>query len=249
MYKDQLNSFNNYNDLEIEPLTIEQFISTYENDYDSDDEPEKIIEEIIDEQAEGFLGKSTEEEREELALKIGLAIGFVDDGSKFPDFESQTIISASDIHDKRTTDSRVNYKELKEMYDYILKKCKENTKGGFCGWFVNGRVLDNKNPPDIKNYGILRSLVFVIDKLNQGRYSIWCKDKCSEEQWGFNLFNGQTFGIVFKHQGDEIMMSAGCKLSRQTNSIYIDLLCGLGGGKYIMDAFRRLHKQGSGSGD
>lgn len=245
IYIDQLEQYNTDNDEEIEPLTKEQFISTYENDYDDDLEPDDIIEQIIDEQAEGILGKSTEEEREELALKIGLAIGFVDDGSKFPDFESQTIISASDIHDKKTSDDRVNYKQLKEMYDYILKKCKENTKGGFCGWFVDSRVLDNNLPPNIKNYGILRSLVFLVDQLNQGRYSIWCKDKCSEETWGFNLFSDKTFGIVFKHQNDEIMMSAGCRLTPQSDSIYINLLCGLGGGKYIMEAFKRLYNQDS----
>jgi hypothetical protein len=242
MYEDQLEQYNLNNDEEIEPLDKELFFSKYENDYDDDLEPDDIIEQIIDEQVLDLHGRSTEEEREELALKISLAVGFVDDGSKFPDFETETIISASDIHDGKTTNRYVNYKNLKEMYEYILKKCKENTKGGFCGWMVNGRDSDNKTT---KNYAILNSLVYLTEQLNQGRYSIWCKDKCSEEQWNFDLFRNPTFGIVFKHQGDEIMMSAGCKLSTQTTSLYIELLCGLGGGKYIMDAFRRLYDQKS----
>lgn len=241
-YKDQLEQYNTNNDEEIEELEKDVFLSKYENDYDDDLEPDDIIEQIIDEQALEIHGRSTEEEREELALKISLAVGFVDDGSKFPDFETETIISASDIHDGKTTSRYVNYKNLKEMYEYILKKCKENTKGGFCGWMVNSRDSDDKK---VKNYAILNSLVFLTGQLNQGRYSIWCKDKCSEEQWNFNLFSGASFGIVFKHQGDEIMMSAGCRLSSQTNSLYIDLLCGLGGGKYIMEAFKRLYKQDS----
>jgi len=242
MYEDQLEQYNLTNDEEIEPLDKELFFSKYENDYDDDLEPEDIIEQIIDEQVLDLHGRSTEEEREELALKISLAVGFVDDGSKFPDFETETIISSSDIHDGKTTSRYVNYKNLKEMYEYILKKCKENTKGGFCGWMVNGR---NANTKSVKNYAILNSLVFLTEQLNQGRYSIWCKDKCSEEQWNFNLFANPTFGIVFKHQGDEIMMSSGCKISPQSKSIHIDLLCGLGGGKYIMDAFRRLYNQNS----
>jgi len=241
-YKDQLEQYNLNNDEEIEELDKELFLSKYENDYDDDLEPDDIIEQIIDEQVLDLHGRSTEEEREELALKISLAVGFVDDGSKFPDFETETIISASDIHDGKTTSRYVNYKNLKEMYEYILKKCKENTKGGFCGWMVNGRDADDKTT---KNYAILNSLVYLTEQLNQGRYSIWCKDKCSEEQWNFDLFRNPTFGIVFKHQGDEIMMSAGCKLSTQLNSLYIDLLCGLGGGKYIMDAFKRLYNQNS----
>jgi hypothetical protein len=241
-YKDQLEQYNLNNDEEIEPLDKELFLSKYENDYDSDLEPDDIIEQIIDEQVLDLHGRSTEEEREDLAIKISLAVGFVDDGSKFPDFETETIISASDIHDGKTTSRYVNYKNLKEMYEYILKKCKENTKGGFCGWMVNGR---NANTKSVKNYAILNSLVFLTEQLNQGRYSIWCKDKCSEEQWNFDLFANPTFGIVFKHQGDEIIMSSGCKISPQSKSIHIDLLCGLGGGKYIMDAFRRLYNQNS----
>jgi len=244
MYKDQLEQYNMNNDEEIEELEKDVFIKKYEEKMDEydDEEPDTIIEMIIDDQALEIYGNSTEEEREELALKISLAIGFVDDGSKFPDFDTETIISASDIHDGKTSSRYVNYKNLKEMYEYILKKCKENTKGGFCGWMVNGRDADMKTT---KNYAILSSLVYLTEQLNQGRYSIWCKDKCSEEQWNFSLFSSPTFGIVFKHQGDEIMMSAGCKLTPHSNSIYIDLLCGLGGGKYIMDAFKRLYNQDS----
>jgi len=244
MYEDQLEQYNMNNDEEIEELEKDVFIKKYEEKMDEydDEEPDTIIEMIIDDQALEIYGNSTEEEREELALKISLAIGFVDDGSKFPDFDTETIISASDIHDGKTSSRYVNYKNLKEMYEYILKKCKENTKGGFCGWMVNGRDADMKTT---KNYAILSSLVYLTEQLNQGRYSIWCKDKCSEEQWNFSLFSSPTFGIVFKHQGDEIMMSAGCKLTPHSNSIYIDLLCGLGGGKYIMDAFKRLYNQDS----
>lgn len=244
MYKDQLEQYNMNNDEEIEELEKDVFIKKYEEKMDEydDEEPDTIIEMIIDDQALEIYGNSTKEEREELALKISLAIGFVDDGSKFPDFDTETIISASDIHDGKTSSRYVNYKNLKEMYEYILKKCKENTKGGFCGWMVNGRDADMKTT---KNYAILSSLVYLTEQLNQGRYSIWCKDKCSEEQWNFSLFSSPTFGIVFKHQGDEIMMSAGCKLTPHSNSIYIDLLCGLGGGKYIMDAFKRLYNQDS----
>ena len=243
MYEDQLEQYNLNNDEKIEPLDKELFFSKYENDYDDDLEPDDIIEQIIDEQALEIHGRSTEEEREELALKISLAVGFVDDGSDFPDFETETIISASDIHDGKTTNRYVNYKNLKEMYEYILEKCKSNdSKGGYYGWMVNGRDATTKS---VKNYAILNSLVFLTEQLNQGRYSIWCKDKCSEEQWNFDLFANPTFGIVFKHQGDEIMMSAGCKLTPHSNSLYIELLCGLGGGKYIMDAFRRLYNNNS----
>lgn len=243
MYLDQLETFNDYNDVVISALEKELFKSTYENDYDDDLEPEEIIDQIIDEQAEEVLGKSTEEEREDLARKICLAVGVIGDGTQFPDFETEPLISADDIHDRKTKDRYVNYKNLKEMYEYILEKCKANdSKGGYCGWMVNGRdAFDMKT----KNYRILSSLVYLTDQLNQSRYSIWCKDKCSEEQWNFSLFTSETFGIVFKHQGDQIMMSAGCKLSPQTNSIYIDLLCGIGGGKWIMEAFKRLYNQNS----
>jgi hypothetical protein len=235
-----------YNGLDgvIPELDVDEFEKRYAilKNNEPDFDKEQIIDQIIADQEIELYGTSTESEREDLAEKISLAVGFMDDFSQFPDFETETIISADDIHDGRTTSRYVNYKNLKEMYEYILKKCKENTKGGFCGWMVNGRDSDMTAT---KNYRILNSLVFLTEQLNQGRYSIWCKDKCSEEQWNFDLFRNPTFGIVFKHQGDEIMMSAGCKLSTHSNSLYIELLCGLGGGKYIMDAFRRLYNQGS----
>lgn len=246
-YESQLERYNNQNDDDIELLEFDDFIKKYEekmDDYD-DEEPDTIIEMIIDDQVKEKYGETTDEQKYDMASKFYIATGFDDPDDITSDFVGEFIFSDRSVVDGKTSGKKISYKSLEKLYDYLSGECRKNTKGQYCGWFVDTTNADDKTA---SNYEELSALTAMLQEHIAPRdyNDNWCKDKCSGHVWRFNLFQHRQFGCVFRLQSDgSLYLSAGCWIEPHSDNIYIELLCGLGGGKYIMEAFKRLYNQKS----
>jgi hypothetical protein len=246
-YESQIDTYNNQNDEEFDTLEFDDFIKKYEEKMEEDDdyEPDTIIEMIIEDQVKEKYGETTETEKDDMAWKFKIATAFKDPNDITSDFKGEQIFDSNYVVDRKTNGQNINYKSLEKLYDYISGKCRENmAKGGYYGWFVDTTDADDIRE---KNYEELSALTAICQKHIAPRdyNDNWCKDKCSGHVWHFDLFNHNYFGCVFRLQDDGIYLSSGCWVAPYTDNIYIELLCGLGGGKYIMEAFKRLYKQNS----
>jgi len=246
-YESQLEKYNQYNDEDLELLEFNDFIEKYEEIYDEDIdlEPDTIIEMIIDNQVKEKYGETTDDQKEDIARKFQIASGFEKPDDMTSDFTGEFMFSPSSVVDGKTKDKKISYKSLEKLYDYISGECRKNTKGQYCGWFVD---TTNADDTTASNYEELSALTAICQEHIAPRdyNDNWCKDKCSGHVWHFNLFQHRQFGCVFRLQDDGILyLSSGCWIEPHDEYIYIELLCGLGGGKYIMEAFKRLYNQNS----
>jgi hypothetical protein len=223
----------------------DQFTEKYNELWDDNDEnlsDDEIIAKIIEDQT---MYRATDEEMEELIDNFLIADGLdddqVDQGVQFPDFTGYRFLATSNITNNKTSYNSINYNDFKELYDDILTHCKNNTKDGYWGCMVDTSNLYPSRTPNYRMLNVLKTLFGHI--IGRGEYESWCVDKCSGEQWNFDLFAQDTFGVVFKHQGDKLFICAGAELVPRGGHVYIGHLCGQGGGKYIMEAYRRYYKQ------
>jgi len=149
-------------------------------------------------------------------------------------------------------DDKVNYDQLQAGYDFLIGYYDTNYHKSRSGNKV-GAVLVNCNPSswsnNLPNEDAMIGITAMIRMLgiNDDRISYsFCVDKCNGQNYGWNNFyDFDLYGICYVVSGDKIIIQAGAGFRDDTDSLYVEYLCG-SNAFAIFTEFKKMMDNGSG---
>jgi hypothetical protein len=229
-YEDYLSKVDDYNGHlgELKPYDEDIFRQKYmeiDEDENGNLDVDDIITRILDQQVNEIENDPDINEAEDLTANFVIYQHEKDD---------EQLITYDQLTNKPTSDlgswgnrSKINFNDLKKLYEFMKDECKKDTKKKLKAFFVNCRpIIDGEHP---ENEDLIKAITGLCRNVthDQTEYG-WCVDRCSSETYGWNSwYNNNYFAVVAQLTSDDkIRLCAGAYLTPEDNNLYIRYLCG-----------------------
>jgi hypothetical protein len=229
-YEDYLQNVDDHNGHtgNLKPLEESEFRQRYmtiDEDEGGSLDADNIIEKILDEQINEEEGDPDVNEAEDLAANFVIYQNEKDD-EQIIEYDVLTNKPTSDL-DNWGSRSKINFKDLKKLYDYMVSECKKDNKKKLKAFYVNCKSIINGDHPE--NEDLIKAITGLCRNVSsdQTEYG-WCVDRCIGETYGWNKWQTSNYFAVVAQltNDDKIRLCAGAYISPDSDHLYINYLCG-----------------------